>query len=89
MLPPQVEWKLTRGKTRPNLLKWAREAGPAAVQAASTKAFDVLAPHRGKEAPPAAVKEALAALTVLKACSGHSLSCFQLSFGVCAGHREG
>ncbi|EFN53176.1 hypothetical protein CHLNCDRAFT_136983 [Chlorella variabilis] len=61
-----VDWKLTRGKSRPRLLAFAKEAAPAAVQAASTAAFDLLAPHRGREAPPAAVKEALAALTVLK-----------------------
>jgi hypothetical protein len=62
----QVEWKLTRGKTRPRLLDYAKQAPPSAVEAASTAAFDLLAVHRGKEVPAPVVKQALAALTVLK-----------------------
>lgn len=40
---------------------------PRQVEAASQAAFDLLAPHRGGEAPPEAIKAALDALCVLKA----------------------
>lgn len=63
----QVEWKLTREKNRPNLLKWAREASPAAVEDASTKAFEVLSAQGGSEPPLDVVKRAMAEMTVIKA----------------------
>ncbi len=41
-LPRQVDWKLTRGKTRPKLLDYAKQADGAAVEAATTEAFKLL-----------------------------------------------
>ncbi|KAL4458986.1 hypothetical protein ABPG75_013851 [Micractinium tetrahymenae] len=61
-----VDWKLTRGKWRPRLLGFAKDLPAAQVEAASQAAFDLLAPHRGKEAPAQAIKQALDALCVLK-----------------------
>jgi len=62
--PIQVEWKLTRGKWRPNLLKYAKDASEEAVVAATKKAFACL----GTAASPdmAHVEEALKELTTLK-----------------------
>lgn len=62
----QVDWKLTRGKWRPRLQQYARELGTEAVRGASLRALGLLAGQEGGT-PPAAVKEAIAALTVLKA----------------------
>jgi uncharacterized membrane protein YgcG len=53
-----VTWKLTKGKVRPNLQRYADEASPAAVEAASQKAFAFAA--AGKLRP------AIDALTELK-----------------------
>lgn len=63
-----MEWKLTRGKMRPNLLKYSKEADPAAVEAASTAAFQHLAEFTGSHTPSLvkSVRAALDELTVIK-----------------------
>jgi hypothetical protein len=71
-----MDWKLKRGKWRPNLLKYVQELPAGSAEDATRAAFSVLRKHRagggpqGKEGggePPAdVVKQALAAVTVLK-----------------------
>lgn len=79
---PQVDWKLLRGKWRPRLLDFAKQADPAAVEAASRAAFQALGSGGGgsgsagsgqeggsraaAEPSEANIKHALAELCVLK-----------------------
>ncbi|GBF91960.1 hypothetical protein Rsub_04684 [Raphidocelis subcapitata] len=59
-----VEWKLKRGKFRPNLLRFAQELQPEAVAAATAAGFAHLPAPGG--APGAAARAAMAELTSLK-----------------------
>ena len=79
-----MDWKLKRGKWRPNLLKYIQELPAGSAEDATRAAFSVLSKHRGgggpqgkagggqgaaaaPQPPPAeVVKQALAAVTVLK-----------------------
>lgn len=80
-----MDWKLQRGKWRPRLLDFAKQADPQQVEAASRAAFEALggadsggkagasgaegSSSRAAEPPEAAIKQALAELCVLKVCT--------------------
>ncbi|PRW59936.1 hypothetical protein C2E21_1882 [Chlorella sorokiniana] len=71
-----VDWKLLRGKWRPRLLDFAKQADPGGVEAASRAAFQALGEpgsssgagcsKAAAEPTEAAIKQALAELCVLK-----------------------
>lgn len=76
-----MDWKLKRGKWRPNLLKYIQELPAGSAEDATRAAFSVLSKHRagggpqgkegggqgaGQQPPAEVVKQALAAVTVLK-----------------------
>ena len=65
-LGSQVEWKLKRGKWRPKLLDYAKNASADEVKATTKKAFGLL----GNDAVPTVqqVKDSLDELISLKVC---------------------
>ena len=78
----QVEWKLTRGKWRPNLLDYAKDAMEQAVVDATQKAYASLK----TAAPPDMhqVEEALKELTTLKVRLQQPVSCTVSTLAVLA-----
>ena len=63
-----VEWKVgQRGKFRPRLLNYAKEASPEDVETASSQAFSIIAQYKDDEdVPEDALKQAMSALTALR-----------------------